>query len=86
MNRHSYQVDLIKPVPKDVVFSAEPDSVGGIDDLQAAHIPNMRCVANAPKFAAVSVGEDGMPVPVVCPNPHAFALYKLWMRIQGQDL
>lgn len=84
VNRDGYQVDLIKPTPKDVVFSAEPDSIGGGDDLQAAHIPNMRWVANAPKFAAVAVGEDGMPVPMACPDPRAFALYKLWMGTQDR--
>lgn len=84
VNRDGYQVDLIKPMPKDVVFSAEPDSLGGSDDLQAAHVSNMRWVANAPKFAAVAVGEDGMPVPMACPDPRAFALYKLWMGTQDR--
>lgn len=84
VNRDGYQVDLIKPMPKDVLVSQEPDAIGGADDLQAAHIPNMRWVANAPKFEAVAVGEDGMPVPMACPDPRAFALYKLWMGTQDR--
>lgn len=82
VNADGYQVDLIKPSPKDVVFSTEPDSLGHTDDMQAAHIPNMRWIANAPKFEAVAVGEDGLPVPMACPDPRAFALYKLWMGMR----
>ncbi len=79
VNADGYQVDLIKPTPHDVVFSKEADTLGPGDDLRAAHIPNMRWVANAPKFEAMAIGADGLPVPLVCPDPRAFALYKLWM-------
>ena len=79
MNRDGYQVDLIKPMPHDPAFSAEPDAISSAGDLQAAHIPNMRWIASAPKFTAMAVGEDGLPVPMACPDPRAFALYKLWM-------
>ena len=79
VNADGYQVDLIKPTPADVLFSKEPDTLGPGNDLRAAHIPNMRWVANAPKFEAMAVGADGLPVPFACPDPRAFALYKLWM-------
>ncbi len=79
INSEGYLVDLIKAPPRDVVTSTEPDALGGADDLQAAHIPNMRWVANAPKFEAMAIGADGFPVPLSCPDPRAFALYKLWM-------
>lgn len=79
VNAGGYQVDLVKPVPNDILFSSESDTLGRADDLHAAHIPNMRWIANAPKFEAVAVGEDGLPVPMACPDPRAFALYKLWM-------
>lgn len=84
VNRDGYQVDLIKPMPHDPAFSTEPDAIGGTSDLQAAHIPNMRWIASAPKFAAMAVGEDGLPVPMACPDPRAFALYKLWMGTQDR--
>ena len=82
VNADGYQVDLIKPMPKDVLSSREADTLSPSDDMRAAHIPNMRWVANAPKFEAMAVGADGLPVPLVCPDPRAFALYKLWMGTQ----
>ena len=79
VNADGYYVDLIKAPPHDVIFSTEPDSLGGASDLHASHVPNMRWVANAPRFTATAIGADGYPVPMACPDPRAFALYKLWM-------
>ena len=79
VNAGGYHVDLIKAPPRDVITSKEADTLGGDGDLHASHVPNMRWVANAPKFSAMAIGADGFPVPLVCPDPRAFALYKLWM-------
>jgi hypothetical protein len=79
VNADGYYVDLVKAPPSDVIFSKEPDSLGGEYDLQASHVPNMRWIANAPRFTATCIGADGYPVPMACPDPRAFALYKLWM-------
>ena len=79
VNSDGFYVDLIKAPPKDIVTSAETDTLGGDNDLHASHVPNMRWVANAPKFSAMAIGADGFPVPLSCPDPRAFALYKLWM-------
>lgn len=85
VNAQGFYVDLIKRTPRDVVASSEPDALGGADDLQAAHIPNMRWIVNAPKFKAMAIGSDGLPVPMACPDPRAFALYKLWMGRQDRS-
>jgi hypothetical protein len=42
-------------------------------------IANMRWIADAPKFDTVAIGVDGLPVPISCADPRAFALYKLHM-------
>lgn len=81
VNRNGFYVDLIKAQPTPP-WKNEPDSFGDKNDLAASAIPNMRWIANAPKFETVAVGEDGMPVPIVCTDPRAFALYKLWMGTQ----
>lgn len=80
VNRDGFQVDLIKPEPHPS-WKEEADGVGE-GDLKAAPIRNMRWIANAPRFEAVAIGEDGAPVPMVCPDPRAFALCKLWMGTQ----
>jgi len=77
INDEGYSVDLIKATPTPP-WRDEADGIGA-DDLEAAPILNMRWVANAPRFSAVAVGYDGAPVPMACPDPRAFALYKLWM-------
>jgi len=79
VNSDGFYVDLIKAPPKNVVMSAEADTLGDDSDLHAAHVPNMRWVANAPKVLAMAIGADGFPVPLACSDPRAFALYKLWM-------
>jgi hypothetical protein len=81
VNRDGFSVDLIKAQPTPP-WKNERDSLGSTGDLEASAIPNMRWIANAPKFEAIAVGEDGMPVPIICADPRAFALYKLWMGTQ----
>lgn len=78
VNKDGFYVDLIKVQPTPP-WKAERDGFGDKEDIEATAIPNMRWIANAPKFEAVAVAEDGLPVPFVCPDPRAFALYKLWM-------
>jgi hypothetical protein len=79
VNADGYYVDLLKATPRNVLASREPDTLGSSADLHASHISNMQWVTNAPKFSAMAVGADGAPVPLACPDPRAFALYKLWM-------
>lgn len=81
VNRDGFYIDLIKAQPTPP-WKNERDAFGGGGDLAASPIANMKWVANAPRFEAVAVGEDGMPVPMACPDPRAFALYKLWMGTQ----
>ena len=77
VNRDGFFVELIKPAPTPP-WKAEREGLGN-GDMKAAMIANMRWVANAPKFSAVAIGEDGLPVPITCADPRAFALYKIHM-------
>jgi hypothetical protein len=74
VNRDGFFVELIKPEPTPA-WKAEREGLGD-GDMRAAMIANMRWMANAPKFSAVAIGEDGFPVPIACADPRAFALYK----------
>lgn len=77
VNKDGYFVDLIKAEPNPP-WRNEREGFGD-GDLRASMIQNMRWISNAPRFSTVAVGEDGQPVPMSCPDPRAFALYKLWM-------
>jgi hypothetical protein len=83
LNRDGYGVDLIKATPTPPWL--DETSGFGSEDLEAAAIPNMRWIQHSPKFEAVAIGEDGFPVPIACPDPRAFALYKLWMATNDPD-
>lgn len=76
-NRDGYAIELIKLADKNAL---KPERDGfGVDDLNAAEIRNMRWVANAPSLESIAIDEAGFPVPIVAPDPRAFAAYKLWL-------
>lgn len=79
-NRDGFLVDLIKPVPKDVMLSKEKTRFSAdADDLQAIEIEGLSWLVNSPKTQAVVIDERGYPVAYSCPDPRAFALHKLWL-------
>ena len=81
VNQAGYMVDLIKPEPKSVL-AKESRQVGSADDLMAAEIKNLQWLVSAPKFDQIVIGEDGFPATMVVPDPHAFAVHKLWLSNQ----
>lgn len=83
-NRDGYMVDLLKPLPRDLISGQAPVSIGGGDDLFAAETKNLAWLLSATKFRATAVGMDGFPVPLVVPDPRLFALHKLWLAGQRE--
>jgi len=79
VNRDGFMVDLITPAGRDPTRPSPHSPRAGEDDLQAAEIPGLAWLVNSPKFDAVAIGEDGYPVRMVCPDPRAFAIHKLWL-------
>jgi hypothetical protein len=77
VNRDGFMVDFIKQTPAPP-WKEEP-SGWAPGDLAAAEIPNMNWLLNAPKFEQVAIAEDGFPVPIVAPDPRAFAVFKHWL-------
>src|SRR3546814_3170260 len=74
VNRDSFMVDLIAPAPKDPVRPRTGrNRIGGDDDLIAAEIFGLAWLVNSPGFEPMSIGEDGFPVRLACPDPRAFA-------------
>jgi hypothetical protein len=83
VNKDGYGVDLIKSTPTPPWLNEASGFADG--DLEAAMIPNMKWIQHSPKFESVAIAEDGFPVPIACPDPRAFALYKLWMATNDPE-
>jgi len=82
VNAGGYMVDLIEPARRNVLFS-KPSSMSELDDdLVAVEIKGMEWLVSCPRFKAVAFDEKGYPVPMVVPDPRAFALHKQWLSRQ----
>lgn len=81
VNRDGYYVDIVKAEPSPP-WKEEPSSLGAGDALEATPIKSLNWLLSSPKFSDIAIGSDGMPVPIVCPDPRAYALQKLWLSSQ----
>ncbi len=81
VNRTGYMVDLIKPEPKSVM-TIEKRRMGDRNDLAAGEVRNLQWLISSPEFSHIVIGEDGYPAKIVCPDPRAFALHKIWLAKQ----
>jgi len=81
VNRNGYMVDLIKPLPKKII-QKELDRIGSPGDLKAVEIRNLHWLISSPKVTQIVIGDDGMPAPMIVPDPRAFALHKFWLSNQ----
>lgn len=81
INKDGYMVDLVKPEPRPAI-TREQRRMGGQGDLEAAEIRNLQWLVSAQKISQGVIGDDGYPAMVVCPDPRAFALHKLWLSEQ----
>ncbi len=50
--------------------------------IVASEIDNLKWMLASPKLSATAIGADGYPVPMVAPDPRAFAVYKLFLSTQ----
>lgn len=80
-NKDGYLVDLIKPEPSPI-WKKEATKLSQGDDLVAAEIANLQWLQSSPRFAHVVIGDDGVPAPMVVPDPRAFSVYKIWLSSQ----
>jgi hypothetical protein len=68
VNKNGYMVDLVKPEPKPTLKKER----------------NLHWLASAPKFSHIVIGDDGFPAAMICPDPRAFALHKIWLSKQPE--
>lgn len=78
-NDDGYFVDIIAPMRADEIKATDIKIGEASDELVAASIIGLQWLMNAPRFEAVVIGEDGLPVWMPCIDPRAFALHKFWM-------
>lgn len=81
VNKAGFHVDLVKQAPHPPWKTDEPDRLAQ-GDLTPSWLPRIKWLLASEKFRAVVVGQDGLPAPIVCPDPRAFAVYKQWLSEQ----
>lgn len=72
-NSRGYIVDLIVP-ENDEFAQMRPNA-----DVEAQPIGGVEWLIESPPFEQTIVGEDGIPLRIVVPEPRTFALHKLWV-------
>lgn len=81
VNKSGFLVDLVKQTPAPPWKAGGPESLAR-NDLKPAWLPKMHWLLSSQKFHAVVIGQDGLPAPLVCPDPRAFAVFKKWLSDQ----
>lgn len=81
VNKTGFYVDLVKQAPTPQWKSGEPERIAD-GDLTPSWLPNIKWLLASEKFESIVIGQDGLPAPMVCPDPRAFAVYKQWLSEQ----
>jgi hypothetical protein len=78
INKDGFYVDLVKPTPNPPWKQDEPERIA-VGDLTPSWLQNIKWLLASEKFQSVVIGQDGLPAPMVAPDPRAFAVYKYWL-------
>lgn len=86
-NADGFVVDLITAQPRGLktMTGGQPRRLGGaagalpFDDVEAAEVPRLEVIVDAPRFMATAIDEDGLPVWVAAADPRWWAAHKLWL-------
>ncbi len=81
VNKTGFYVDLVKQAPNPPWKEGEPERIAA-EDLKPSWLPNIKWLLASEKFRSVVVGQDGLPAPMIGPDPRAFAVYKQWLSEQ----
>lgn len=73
VNKNGFYVDLVKQTPNPPWKSGEPMQIAA-GDLTRSWLPNIKWLLSSAKFEATVIGQDGLPEPMVSPDPRAFAV------------
>lgn len=81
VNSSGFYVDLLKATPSPPWSATEPDKIAE-GDLTPSWLEQVKWMLSSEKFSTTVIGLDGIPAPMVCPDPRAFAVYKAWLANQ----
>jgi hypothetical protein len=81
VNKDGFIVDLIRQTPNPPWAKNVKEKIAP-GDLTPTWIESVKWLLASEKFSAVVFGQDGMPAPLVAPDPRAFATFKLWLSEQ----
>lgn len=81
VNKDGFYVDLVKQTPNPPWKAGEPAQIAA-GDLTPSWLPNIKWLLSSAKFETTVIGQDGLPAPMVSPDPRAFAVYKRWLGEQ----
>jgi hypothetical protein len=81
VNKTGFYVDLLMQAPDPPWKKDEPEKIAS-EDLSPSWLPNIKWLLSSEKFHSVVIGQDGLPAPMVSPDPRAFATYKIWLSQQ----
>ena len=80
INKSGFHVDLVRQTPIPPWRKGGPSQMtAATDDLVPADLPNIKWLLSSEKFRSIVIGQDGIPAPMVAPDPRAYATYKLWL-------
>jgi hypothetical protein len=81
-NKGGFHVDLVRQAPEPPWRKDTPEKIADAD-LTPSWLPNIKWLLASEKFRAIIIGQDGLPAPMVAPDPRAFATYKHWFGEQA---
>lgn len=83
VNKTGFYVDLLMQAPNPPWKNSGPEKIAS-RDLIPSWLPNIKWLLSSEKFHSVVIGQDGIPAPMVSPDPRAFATYKIWLSQQPE--
>jgi len=88
VNADGLMVDLITPEPKQRMQASQARmrrlgaplrDLAAVEDLEAVEVPRLEMIVDAPRFSAIAVADDGLPVWISAADPRWWAAHKLWL-------
>ena len=80
VNKDGFMVDLITTAPKDVLRRTSARRLSNYaEDISAVEVVKLHWLIHAPRFEAVAIAQDGLPLRLSVADPRFFAAHKLWL-------
>ena len=83
VNKDGFYIDLVRQAANPPWRLDDPIKMAP-NDLTPAWLSHIQWLLSSPKFLSVVIGQDGIPAPMVAPDPRAFAIYKMWLSEQDE--